>query len=132
MLRNGQTRDREPIKGVDDIGSLIDPNLHTFTVIGTPPRELRPAVSLALYRITQEALTNARRYGLGEVKITLMWEVGAVDLRIANPYTGERNEPGHGITGMRRRAELAGGTLRIDTTGSQWVVSASFDMGEEQ
>lgn len=74
---------------------------------------------LALYRIVQEALTNALRHGDGTATLELEWGEHAVDLVVTNAAaetsaeTPESTEGGHGIDGMRERASLAGGELSV-------------------
>lgn len=68
---------------------------------------------LAVYRVAQEALTNAARHAPGDpVTMSLDHAAGAVALVVET--LGDRPEPapeGHGLTGMRERAELLGGRL---------------------
>ncbi len=120
------------------------------------PRADPPAaVQLALYRILQEALTNALRHGAGgDVAVALAWLPDRVDLTVRNgvrlshvagdshpntPYvTGEDASgptatqgrgQGHGLIGMRERAQLAGGTLAAGQAGDEFVVNASIPFG---
>ncbi|MFO7777867.1 MAG: histidine kinase [Nitriliruptoraceae bacterium] len=82
--------------------------------------EVSAGMALAIYRITQEALTNTLRHA-GPVPTTVWVEVQAreVVLRIrdrgaaaATPphYPGEASG-GHGLVGMRERAALFAGTV---------------------
>jgi two-component system sensor histidine kinase UhpB len=75
---------------------------------------LPPDVELAVYRIAQEALTNAVRHaGCTRVRLRLSAEGGAVYLRIADDGRGlgELPRSGGGIRGMRERALMIGGRL---------------------
>jgi two-component system sensor histidine kinase UhpB len=75
---------------------------------------LPPDVELAVYRIAQEALTNAVRHaGCTRVRLRLSAEHGAVYLRIADDGRGLGQLPrsGGGIRGMRERALMIGGRL---------------------
>ena len=88
-----------------------------------------------LYRIAQEALTNARKHAhADEISVKLQDRDGGVWMEIADDgvgYTPEGSvvaEPGHlGIAAMRERAEMAGGwcTLRslpgAGTTLEVWL-----------
>lgn len=71
---------------------------------------------LALYRIVQEALSNASRHAPGaEVLVTIDCRV-SLDLRVANgpaaaAQAGAVGNGGHGIAGMRARALAVGGVL---------------------
>jgi len=88
-------------------------------------RDRLPApIETALYRIAQEALTNANKYAkASRVNIDLRCLDGHVRLRVRDDGVGfdpgsipEREEPGRaglGIFGMRERATLLRGTLEI-------------------
>ncbi len=79
---------------------------------GLPP--LAPEVELAVYRIAQEALTNAVRHsGCTRVRVRLAEEDGAVYLRVADDGRGLGRQPrsGGGVRGMRERALMIGGRL---------------------
>ncbi|MFF2631541.1 sensor histidine kinase [Microbacterium sp. NPDC058021] len=85
----------------------------TLTIVGDPvePSEL---TQVNLYRIAQEALTNARRHSGPDAAadVRLRYSADAVELEIANtgrPQPGAR--PGLGLVGMRERAVASGGTL---------------------
>jgi signal transduction histidine kinase len=92
------------------------------------PLDLRPAVKLALYRVTQEALTNIRKHAQPErVEVRLEYPGEAVSLTVED-FAGSPGQPapavaietsggGYGLTGMRERAELLGGTLTAGPTG---------------
>jgi signal transduction histidine kinase len=100
-----------------------------FTAAGAP-RELTAGVRLALYRVTQEALTNIRKHARpGRVEVRLRYEPDAVRLDVddledlydsgdSGATAGSPPDPdGYGLTGMRERAELLGGSLRAGPTG---------------
>ncbi len=76
-------------------------------------RELPAVVDLAAYRIVQEALTNAQRYGTGTARLTIAYTPDGVTLDLTNPVAagGTGNGGGYGIVGMRERAAAAGGTV---------------------
>ena len=97
-----------------------------------PPGEPPAAVQLAVYRILQEALTNALRHGSGEaVQVTLAWRPERVDLAVTNPVRspGRRTEAGHGLIGMRERAALVGGALTAGEADGRFVVTAGLPIG---
>ena len=94
-----------------------------------PSGDVTAAVQLAVFRILQEALTNALRHAPGEpVRVTLAWHPGLVTVTIANPADGSgdtaRDGLGHGIVGMRERATLVGGSLDITRDGGMFAVTA--------
>lgn len=87
----------------------------TVTVVGEP-REVPETVQLNLYRIAQEALTNARRHGGpgATADVRLRYTGDAVELEVAN--TGRRATgatAGMGHLGMRERAAASGGEIEL-------------------
>ena len=93
-----------------------------FTVSGQA-RDLPSEARLAVYRITQEALTNITKHACPErVEMHLGYEPSHIRLTIENfVRTGEAPRavgggPGYGLTGMRERAELLGGELNAAMT----------------
>lgn len=97
---------------------------------GEPPA----AVQLAVYRILQEALTNALRHGAadGPVDVRLAWLADGVDVEVRNPTApgaGMPVRPGHGLIGMRERAQLAGGRLDTTDEAGEFAVRAHIPIG---
>ena len=96
-----------------------------FTEAGTA-RGLASAVRLALYRVTQEALTNVRKHARPDrVEVRLQYLPETVTLTIQDfgpARAGGSTEPGggpaagYGLTGMRERAGLLGGSLDASAT----------------
>jgi signal transduction histidine kinase len=68
-----------------------------------------------LYRITQEALTNAARHAPGRpVEVVLRGTAGGeAELEVSNalPATGPTRPPGNGLLGITERVDLAGGRV---------------------
>jgi signal transduction histidine kinase len=108
------------------------------TVDPVPPGDPPAAVQLAVYRILQEATTNALRHGDGgPVEVVLSWLPDRVTLRVEN---GMRQAPpsprealavgpassGHGLIGMRERAELVGGSAAAGAQDGRWHVRAEL------
>ena len=106
----------------------------------TPPA----SIQFAVYRILQEALTNALQHGgAGPVDVRLAWHAERVDLEVRNalrrstttaqvqPTThGASDRPrGHGIIGMRERAQLVGGRLDALAQDGAFVVRATLPIG---
>ncbi|MBT2495098.1 sensor histidine kinase [Microbacterium sp. ISL-59] len=101
------------------------------TVDPMPPGEPPGAIQLAVYRILQEALTNAIRHGDGAVDVHLAWFPDRVDIDVRNTVQRETMVApgGHGVIGMRERAQLVGGSLQAELRGAQFVVHASLPIG---
>jgi signal transduction histidine kinase len=89
------------------------------------PRTLPAGVDTAAYRIVQEALTNAARHGDGRVEVDVRFGDDALEVAVANPVAaGAADGDGHGLTGMRERATLLGGTLQAGTREGRFEVHA--------
>jgi signal transduction histidine kinase len=91
------------------------------------PRRLEGAVDQAAYRILQEALTNAARHGTGATRVQLAFGDAALELTITNAARREsapRANGGHGLTGMRERATLLGGSLEAARVNGTFRVRA--------
>jgi two-component system, NarL family, sensor histidine kinase UhpB len=76
---------------------------------------LTPDAELVIYRIAQESLTNVLRHaGDAEAVLTLRGDAEGVTLQVSDNGRGPDSlRPGAGIQGMRERALLVGGALRI-------------------
>jgi two-component system sensor histidine kinase UhpB len=82
--------------------------------------DLGDDAQLVVYRVAQEALSNAARHsGAQRVALTLRRrDDGGVELEVADDGRGfpfDESEGGLGIAGMRERALLAGGELTIES-----------------
>jgi len=106
--------------GLTSIQALVDDATaaglpSTFTVVGDPACDPPPLVQVNLYRIAQEALTNARRHAGPDASadVRLRFETDAVELEISNTGRRGSSTPGLGQLGMRERAAVSGGTIEI-------------------
>ena len=136
-LRNGAPADLEPLPGIDRIAALVERHQAAgldFSLRDRTSPELRlpPPIDRAAYRIAQEAMTNAARHGTGAAELTLECRDGVLALTVANPVAASataRAEGGHGLTGMRERAALLGGTLDARRVGDRFEVRATLPQG---
>ncbi|MGK2954583.1 MAG: sensor histidine kinase [Solirubrobacterales bacterium] len=80
---------------------------------------LDPDVQLVIYRVAQESLGNAIRHSEAEsIRVRLSREPGRVELSITDDgsgFTFAEATSGLGLGGMRERAILVGGDLRIES-----------------
>jgi signal transduction histidine kinase len=133
----GMLRDDE-LPGPDKLAALArlfraDTGIPCQYTEAGPPAELRPAVKLALYRVTQEGLTNIRKHAHPErVEVRLEYLRDGVSLTVED-FVAAEDKPapagalgasggGYGLTGMRERAELLGGSLTAAPTGGGFRV----------
>jgi signal transduction histidine kinase len=82
------------------------------------PRALPQRVEAELFRIAREALANVRRHAEAtEVEIALQQTSRGTQLSVRDNGHGfdpaEVESDRHGIVGMRERARLLGGSLRV-------------------
>jgi signal transduction histidine kinase len=132
VLRVGAEPDLAPQPGLSDIERLARTagspavEVHLSGLLD----ELPAAVSVALYRIAQEALTNAMRHArnVTHVHIDVVGDGERVRLTVrddGDPVAANRPTSGFGLVGMRERASLLGGTLLAGPgPGRGWVVEA--------
>jgi len=123
LLREPGAHDSEPAPGVEQLPALLD----SFLAAGVrvefdqegEPRPLPATGNLAAYRITQEALTNARKHGGARRAIVEVHEHdGAVHLSVRDDgrsFETGRPTRGLGLGGMAERARLVGGELTIES-----------------
>ncbi|MET9275929.1 histidine kinase [Kribbella sp. NPDC003557] len=92
-----------------------------LTVTGYP-RKLDSAVTVALLGAAREALTNAAKHAPGQ---TVEMRLDGVRLSVRNK--GVTSGEGFGLTGMRERLALVGGTLAAGPDGDDWLVVAEVE-----
>ncbi|MEU3572756.1 sensor histidine kinase [Kitasatospora sp. NPDC036755] len=107
--------------GLADLPALADGAGPRVELSVDPGPPLPPGVELAVYRIVQEALTNAVRHaGSADCRVHLSRTgPGAVEIEVVNDapsrppsrLPARRPGGGHGLVGMRERAAMCGGTL---------------------
>ncbi|MDG4771601.1 histidine kinase [Solwaraspora sp. WMMD792] len=124
VLRSETERaQRSPQPGLADVAEMVDSARRAGLDVDlrADPRLATHAVAepvgLAAYRIVQEALTNAGRHAPGaKVQVELQTTVARLVVRVSNgpgrlAADRDRSTGGHGLVGMRERAELLGGTF---------------------
>lgn len=86
---------------------------------------------LAIYRIVQEALTNALRHGdlAARAIVRFDWSTDSVTVTVRNgltaPVNDEAPSTGHGLAGMRERAVLWGGSFAAGERDGSYVVTVT-------
>jgi signal transduction histidine kinase len=130
-LRDDADAELAPQQGVADLERLA------AATGGTPPVEvivtgavddLRPSVGAAVYRITQESITNVVRHArhATRVEVRLAGEGDLVCLTVHDDGDpAPRGGSGYGVIGMTERAVLLGGTLEAGPGAERgWTVRA--------
>jgi signal transduction histidine kinase len=119
LKADGDGDGRAPQPGLADLGELLDSmratGLAVEAIVEGSSRPLPPGVDLSAYRIVQEALTNTLRHAGGaSARVLVRYEPDALELEIADDGLGPADGPstqGHGLIGMRERAQLFGGAF---------------------
>ena len=93
-------------------------------------------LQLAMFRITQEALTNVLRYAptTRAVRVTVDRHVGTAVLTVDNdaaPGSRPMHGSGKGLIGMRERAAVYGGSVQAGPTATGWRVRAVLRWDED-
>ncbi|TCO52565.1 histidine kinase [Actinocrispum wychmicini] len=111
-------------RSVKDLAAQYGPdaNLQVIGDAGDLPEDAEDT----LYRAAQETLTNVRKHAPGaKVEIRLEHGDHEVALTVTN-HGGRRaapsRDPGYGLTGMRERAQLLGGTFEAGPVEDGWRV----------
>ena len=133
MLRQGED-EHSPQKRLSDLERLVADGAQQ------PPIELEvlgelddvaPSIQTAVFRIAQEATTNARRHARRATRITVRVEEDNQDVTVTvaddgdASYVDPKSSSGYGLVGMSERASLHGGSLDAGPNrGRGWTVKA--------
>lgn len=101
----------DPLPGIADLERLVEGSdvelRRSGDLCGLPA-----AVDVSAYRIVQESLTNARRYGRGPLLLSVERQNGAVRIRATNAIGSTASQGGGlGLLGLAERASVLGGSL---------------------
>jgi signal transduction histidine kinase len=139
VLRPDAEAELSPQPGLADLGELVE-RLNAGgldTRLDVEPMDLSPGVSLTVYRIVQESLTNVLKHaGPGaRAAVTVVRSESSVRVSVhddgAGP-SGPAASTAHGIVGMCERVTVYGGTLRTGArAGGGFEVEALIPMREE-
>ena len=130
----GLLREDAELPGLPQVDGLLDNARRTgldLRVARTGAADgVAPEVGQAAYRILQEALTNVLRHGSGPRAEVRLDVADALRLCVTNPCPdGATPAGGHGLLGMRERAEAVGGTVESGGRGTgTWVVDARLPL----
>ncbi|MGH3413354.1 MAG: sensor histidine kinase [Marmoricola sp.] len=134
VLREGAPAQYTPQPGVADLASLArrDPVLVVDVELPQELDELPLQVDAAVYRLAQEALTNALRHArnASRVEIRVVEGGGRLRLRVTDDGQIDPARPathGFGLLGMTERVQLLGGTLHAGPAPEGgWTVEAEL------
>ncbi|WP_345694858.1 sensor histidine kinase [Kitasatospora terrestris] len=143
--------ERHPLPGIAQLGTLAEQmgaaGLPTSLDVHGDHTHLPATAQLTVYRLVQEALTNALKHTPAGTRATVLIRCTAGTVTVDVTDTGPRpprtttagtatatagtgNPAGHGITGMRERATAYGGTLQAGPLpGGGWGVRTRLLLG---
>ncbi|GAA3147019.1 hypothetical protein GCM10010466_42550 [Planomonospora alba] len=139
VLRAGEDRGgRDPVIAAAAVPDLIKQFQHLGVDVvvdgGIDPENLEPVADVAVYRLLQEALTNAQRHGVGPIRINIARTAGELCLTVSNAVRpalpGSR--PGFGLIGMRERVTSAGGSLDARYHADRFVLRVRLPLRDDQ
>jgi signal transduction histidine kinase len=117
---DGEASGLAPQPGIDQVPPLVDrirqAGLPAELEIEGTPRSLPAGLDVTVYRIVQEALTNALRYARqARTVVHLAYEPDQLRVEILDDGPADAADvtdgSGRGLLGMQQRATLAGGRL---------------------
>ena len=102
------------------MGLEIDISIELAFEQGQKSTRMIDELETALYRITQEALTNATKHGHAtRIVIEILEDPTTVHLTVrddGNGFDPDAQSDGFGLLGMRERTELLDGELQVNST----------------
>jgi signal transduction histidine kinase len=134
VLRDGARAEYAPQPGVTDLASLArrDPVPVVDVEVAGDLAGLPLQVDAAVYRLAQEALTNALRHARNASRVEILVVEGGGRLRLRVTDDGQIDpvrpaSHGFGLLGMTERVQLLGGTLRAGPAPEGgWTVDAEL------
>ncbi|WP_405096025.1 sensor histidine kinase [Micromonospora sp. NBC_01412] len=132
-----------PVPGLVSLDDLVrtarDLGASVEFVREGPQREVPPIADVALYRMVQECLSNARQHAPGApVRVELRFLPREVALGVSNepatrgPEPAARTGGGVGLVGMRERAQLIGARFAAGPTPpGGWSVTVRLPTGRD-
>jgi signal transduction histidine kinase len=136
VLRDGAPTEYAPRSGVADLVSLARRDPVPVVDVEVPDEldDLPLQVDAVVYRLAQEALTNALRHARNASRVEIPVADGAGKLRLRVTDDGQIDpmrpaSHGFGLLGMTERVQLLGGTLRAGPAPEGgWAVDAELPM----
>ncbi|WP_051179126.1 sensor histidine kinase [Nocardia concava] len=131
-LLDGHPASARPEPGLDDIPDLVTDFVRAGMTIDFrstgDPTQISAGLGLAVYRVCQESLANIAKHAPGaEAEVRMVLHARYIDLAVTNTLpTGVVSRPGRGmgITGMRQRLAVLGGSLTAGVEDERWQVRA--------
>ena len=129
VLRRDEPVDLAPSPRIADLARLATDTSPSVEVGVTGDlADVHPSVDAAIYRVAQEAVTNARRHArhATRIEVRVAADDRSVHLRVSDDGDSPaRSSPGYGLTGMFERVDLLGGTCAAGPDDRGWTVTAT-------
>jgi signal transduction histidine kinase len=121
-----------PLPGIDALPALVErfrsAGADVTLAVDGDVGGLPATTGLAVYRIAQEALTNAAKHAPG-APTALRLAVGTGSVTLTADSSGQPGTgTGLGVVSMRERAESLGGTCEAGPGGRGWLVRATLPL----
>ncbi len=132
---------------LDDLGlaAAIEWQVEKFAVLtGIPCElimnrddfELDERMSISIYRIIQEALTNVSRHAFASrVQVSLLQQDGEIVLEVRDDGRGfqaAEKQRSYGLLGIKERVHILGGKVKIDSkAGSGTLLRVNIPLGDK-
>jgi signal transduction histidine kinase len=124
----------QPQPGLEDLPALVE----RTAAAGLPTTldvevdtDVPAALALSAYRVVQEALTNALKHaGPARASVRVRTNRDCLQVEVHDDGSGTHartSAGGHGLTGMRERVHVFGGTLEVATEDG-WRVTATMPL----
>ena len=137
---NGKLEARPSLEHLDALlAQYREAGLPVELLVEGEERTLPQGLDLAAYRVVQEALTNTLKHAAGATAVVrVAYHRESLELTVTDTGDGRAPAPrpaprwergGHGLVGMRERAEIYGGRLEAGPgPDGGFVVSARFPL----
>ncbi|WP_053714929.1 sensor histidine kinase [Saccharothrix sp. NRRL B-16348] len=134
VLRRDEPVDLAPSPRIADLGQLATSARTGPSVevgLAGDLDGVHPSVDAAVYRLAQEAVTNARRHArhATRIEVRVAADDTSVHLRVSDDGDASAGPatPGYGLVGMFERVDLLGGTCAAGPGPDQgWTVTATL------
>lgn len=146
LLRSASERedDSGALRSIDDVQALVETSraagLTVSVQVEGSPGRLDPSVSLTVYRLVQEAMTNTMKHAGVDAEVHVQMAWGSQELSVTvqdHCPPGRQPAPsagplstGHGLIGLRERVVTVGGSLHTDPTPDGFRIHAVLPVAQ--
>jgi signal transduction histidine kinase len=127
MRTNGDAPELAPQPSLAQLATLVEQlrpsGLEVELDVSLPDDALSPGIALAVYRIVQEALTNALKHGgPGRSRVSVRRDGETIEVEVLNEgrARADAGAAGFGLVGMNERVAVYGGELAHGRRDDGW------------